>query len=83
MIVGITEVKYYQMCILLFYTTVCCCSAVREMATQDKNALNDGDENSNTALHLAAEGGHIQLVKTLIQLGANHEIRYTQTLDLN
>ena len=53
------------------------------MATQDKNALNDGDENSNTALHLAAEGGHIQLVKTLIQLGANHEIRYTQTLDLN
>ncbi|XP_052810784.1 transient receptor potential cation channel subfamily A member 1 homolog isoform X1 [Mya arenaria] len=48
---------------------------VREIAGKDKNSLNDGDENSNTALHLAADGGHIQLVKTLIKLGADHEIR--------
>lgn len=43
----------------------------------DKNALNDGDEDSNTALHLAALGGHIRLVETLLDLGAGPEIRLT------
>lgn len=55
-------------------------SVVREIAMNDKNALNDGDEDSNTALHLAALGGHIRLVETLLDLGAGPEIRFMITI---
>lgn len=37
--------------------------------------MTDGDEDSNTALHLAATGGHIKLVETLLNLGAEPEVR--------
>ena len=37
--------------------------------------LNEQDEISNTALHLAAEGGHVDIVETLINIGANKESR--------
>jgi len=64
----VREIRYYHSCFTLH-------RVVREIARQDKNALNDGDENSNTALHLAAQGGHIRLVESLLDLGAGPEIK--------
>ena len=52
-------------------------SVVREIISKEKNTMSDGDEDSNTALHLAATGGHIKLVETLLNLGAEPEVRYT------
>jgi ankyrin repeat protein len=46
-------------------------STVRELVTQDKNAVNDEDENSNTALHLAALAGHAKVAEVLIEFGAD------------
>ena len=37
--------------------------------------LSEQDEISNTALHLAAEAGHVEIVETLIHAGANKESR--------
>ena len=37
--------------------------------------LNDQDEISNTALHLAAEGGHLEIVEKLVDIGTNKESR--------
>lgn len=44
---------------------------VRELVKQDKNAVNDEDENSNTALHLAALAGHAKVAEVLIEFGAD------------
>lgn len=48
-----------------------CYSIVRELVHQDKNAANDEDENSNTALHLAALAGHAKVAEVLIEYGAD------------
>ena len=48
-----------------------CYSVTRELVTQDKNAVNDEDENSNTPLHLAALAGHAKLADVLIEMGAD------------
>ncbi|XP_060585014.1 transient receptor potential cation channel subfamily A member 1 homolog isoform X3 [Ruditapes philippinarum] len=50
-------------------------SVVREIVSKEKNTMSDGDEDSNTALHLAASGGHVKLVETLLSLGAEPEVR--------
>jgi ankyrin repeat protein len=55
-------------------------SVVREIVGKEKNTMSDGDEDSNTALHLAASGGHIKLVETLLSLGAEPEVRYVRML---
>ena len=46
-------------------------SIVRELVKQDKNSVNDEDENSNTALHLAALAGHAKVADVLIEMGAD------------
>ena len=38
--------------------------------------VNDEDEDSNTALHLAALAGHNKVVQALIENGADIEARY-------
>ena len=48
-----------------------CSSIVRELVKQDKNSVNDEDENSNTALHLAALAGHAKVADVLIEMGAD------------
>lgn len=63
-----------------FFLFICCfClhfSIVRELVTQDKNSVNDEDENSNTALHLAALAGHAKVADVLIEFGADVAARY-------
>ncbi len=39
------------------------------------HCLNDEDEESNTALHMASEAGHLQVVNALIEMGADKEAR--------
>ena len=51
-------------------------SIVRELVKQDKNSVNDEDENSNTALHLAALAGHAKAADVLIEMGADVAARY-------
>ena len=48
--------------------------------TQDKNAVNDEDENSNTALHLAALAGHAKVAEVLIEFGADVAARYVNVM---
>ena len=55
-------------------------STVRELVTQDKNAVNDEDENSNTALHLAALAGHAKVAEVLIEFGADVAARYVNIM---
>ena len=38
--------------------------------------LNDQEEDSNTALHLAAQGGHLQIVQLLLEAGADKMARF-------
>ncbi len=38
--------------------------------------LNDQDELCNTALHLAAEAGHVDIVQKLVNIGSNKESRF-------
>jgi len=42
--------------------------------------INDEDEDSNTALHLAALAGHNKVVYTLLEAGADIEARYIHLL---
>ena len=62
---GLTEDQYVHFC-----------SIVRELVTQDKNSVNDEDESSNTALHLAALAGHAKVATVLIEMGADVAARY-------
>ena len=43
---------------------------------QDKNSVNNEDENSNTALHLAALAGHAKVAEVLLEYGADVAARY-------
>ena len=42
---------------------------------QNRMVVNDEDEDSNTALHLAALAGHNKVVQALIENGADIEAR--------
>ena len=53
-----------------------CYSIVRELVEDNKNAVNDQDKSSNTALHLAALRGHAKVAGVLIEMGANIAARY-------
>ncbi len=44
---------------------------------QNRQVVNDEDEDSNTALHLAALAGHNKVVMALIENGADIEARYS------
>ena len=46
-------------------------------------ALNEEDEDSNTALHLASEKGHLSIVKLLIDNGADKMARYNANAHRN
>lgn len=50
-------------------------SIVRELIKEDHSIVNDEDENSNTALHLAAQYGHNKVAKMLLDLGADVSAR--------
>ncbi|XP_070189214.1 transient receptor potential cation channel subfamily A member 1 homolog [Littorina saxatilis] len=57
---------------------------VREIVRVDKSVLNDEDDNSNTALHLAAEFGHNKVAAILLELGADVSARnYNQWTPLD
>lgn len=60
---------------LIYWSLLYIYSVVREIVNKEKNTVSDGDEDSNTALHLAAMGGHIKLVEKLLDLGAEPEVR--------
>ena len=53
-----------------------CFSVVRELVRQNQMVVNDEDEDSNTALHLAALAGHNKVVQALIDNGADIEARF-------
>ena len=57
-------------------------SVVEAFLKHDDTVLNDEDENSNTALHMAAENGHYDVVKILCTYGADKLNRFVTRLDL-
>lgn len=59
-----------------------CFSIVRQIVRVDKSVLNDEDENSNTALHLAAQYGHNKVADILLELGADVSARSVHSLPL-
>ena len=50
-------------------------SVVRELVNRNKMVINDEDEDSNTALHLASLAGHNLVVEALLEAGADVEAR--------
>ena len=48
---------------------------VRELVSRRRNITNDEDEDSNTALHLAALAGHLNVAETLVKCGADIQAR--------
>ena len=50
-------------------------SVIKELATRDSSCINDGDEDSNTALHLAAMEGNVKVVHCLLMIGADVNLR--------
>jgi len=50
-------------------------SIIPDLIRRDRSVINVGDEESNSALHLACIGGNTQCIQVLIQLGANIELR--------
>ena len=50
-------------------------SVIKELATRDSSCINDGDEDSNTALHLAAMEGNVKVVQCLLLVGADVNLR--------
>ena len=56
-------------------------SVVRELVKRNKMVINDEDEDSNTALHLAALAGHNKVVLALIEAGADIEARYASCIN--
>ena len=53
-----------------------CFSVVRELVRQNRMVVNDEDEDSNTALHLAALAGHNKVAQALIDNGADIEASF-------
>ena len=49
---------------------------MRELIKRDKTIVNDEDDGSNTALHLAAQYGHNKVAKLLLDLGADVSARW-------
>ena len=49
---------------------------LRELVRRDRMVINDEDEDSNTALHLAALSGHNKVTAALIEAGADIEARW-------
>jgi ankyrin repeat protein len=47
-------------------------------AINEYDDLDELDEDGNTALHLAAERGHLEIVKLLAEHGADHQVRNAQ-----
>ena len=47
-----------------------------ELILYNEKVINDEDEFSNTGLHKAAENGHLEVVKVLVEWGATKEARY-------
>ena len=45
------------------------------LVNHDLNSINDEDEDSNTALHLASLAGHNKVVTVLLETGADIEAR--------
>ena len=60
---------------ILFMSISSVFSVVRELVNRDKLVINDEDEDSNTALHLAALAGHNKVARALIEVGADIEAR--------
>ncbi|CAK8698608.1 transient receptor potential cation channel subfamily A member 1-like isoform X2 [Clavelina lepadiformis] len=48
---------------------------IPDLVNRDRSIINSGDEEANSALHLAAIGGNLNCVSVLIQSGANIELR--------
>ena len=65
----------YEVDKMLFILCCYTCSVVRELVRRDKMVINDEDEDSNTALHLAALAGHNKVALALIEAGADIEAR--------
>ena len=61
------------------FILLCLCSVVRELVRRNKMVINDEDEDSNTALHLASLAGHNKVVQALIDAGADIEARSVGT----
>ena len=51
------------------------CRIVDKMLELDERAINDEDEDSNSALHLASEEGHLHVATTLVEWGAEKEAK--------
>lgn len=45
------------------------------MLSRNDKCVNDEDENSNQALHFAAEHGHLDVAKLLVEYAAEKEAR--------
>lgn len=50
---------------------------VRDLIRYKRVMINGEDEDGNTPLHLAALEGHENVIKALLEVGANIEARYT------
>ena len=46
------------------------------MEITENKVLHDEDEDSNTALHLAAEQGHLPVIELLVENGADKVARF-------
>ena len=51
---------------------------IKELASRDPSCINDGDEDSNTALHLAAMEGNVKVVHCLLMIGADVNVRFVK-----
>ena len=52
---------------------------VRERLLSKKDAINETDNNGNTALHLAAEKGFVEMAKVLVEFDAKLDIHSTSS----
>ena len=65
---------------LVLFIFVLYYSVIKELAGRDSSCINDGDEDSNTALHLAAIEGNVKVVQCLLVVGADVNVRYISIL---
>jgi ankyrin repeat protein len=57
------------------YSNIVFCSVCEKILEKDKSALELTNENSQTPLHIAAQGGHDNVVALLLKNGASMEVR--------